>query len=115
MQSSKVTVRLHFGAAGREPVVREFAICKSQSLLLRWAQSEMCKDGSRLPDHKAFVGVKELDPAAPISALLGVDREDSGLVVQVYFYDNSAFQMGDNDALTTVTKEMAALQQPKSP
>ena len=44
---------------------------------------------------------------------MGVDREDSGLVVQVYFYDNSAFQMGDNDALTTVTKEMAALQQPK--
>ena len=109
-------MRLHFGAAGREPVVRHFAICKSQSLLLRWAQSEMCKDGSRLPDYnfyKAFVGDKQLDPAAPISALLGVDQDDGGLIVQIYFCDNSAFQMGDNDALTTAAKEIAALQQPK--
>ena len=42
-----------------------------------------------------------------------VDQDDGGLIVQIYFYDNSAFQMGDNDALTTVAKEIAALQQPK--
>ncbi len=106
MKPSKATVRLHSGAAGRQPIFREFAIAESQSLLLRFAPSAMCKDGSRLPDYKAFVGDKRLDPAAPISALLGVDRDDAGLVVQIYFYDKSAFKMGDNDALTTTTKEI---------
>ncbi len=115
MKLAKVPVRLLLGAAGREPIVREFALAKCQSLLLRWAQSEMCKDGSRLPDYKAFVGDKELEPDVPISALLSVDRDDGVVIVQIYFYDSSAFQMSDSDALTTVTKEKAALQQAEKP
>ncbi len=81
MKLAKVHVRLHFGAAGREPIVREFALAKGQSLLLRWAESEMCRDGSRLPDYKAFVGDKELEPDVPISALLGVDGDDGVVIV----------------------------------
>ncbi len=73
----------------------------------------MCKDGSSLPDYKAVVGDTELEPDVPISALLGVDRDDGVVIVQIYFYDSSAFQIGDNDALTAVTKEKAALQQAK--
>ncbi len=109
MKLAKVPVRLHLGAAGREPIVREFALAKCQSLLLRWAQSEMCKDGSRLPDYKAFVGNKELEPDAPISALVGADGDDGVVMVQIYFYDSSVFQFGDNDATTMITKEIAAL------
>ena len=109
MKLAKVPVRLHLGAAGREPIVREFALAKCQSLLLRWAQSEMCKDGSRLPDYKAFVGNKELELDAPISALVGADGDDGMVMVQIYFYDSSVFQFGDNDATTMITKEIAAL------
>ena len=109
MKLAKAPVRLHFRAAGRQPVVRGVSLAKSQSLLLRWAQSEMCKDGSWLPDYKAFVGDKELEPDVPISALLGVDGDDGVVIVQIYFYDSFVVQLGDNDATTIVTKEIAAL------
>ncbi len=83
MKLAKVPVRLHLGAPGREPIVREFALAKCQSLLLRWAQSEMRKDGSRLPDYKAFVGNKELELDAPILAVVGADGDDDVVMVQI--------------------------------
>ncbi len=46
---------------------------------------------------------------------MGADGDDGMVMVQIYFYDSSVFQFGDNDATTMITKEIAALDEAMRP